>query len=290
MSPTGPMGPDIRPRPRALDLVHDILVLGGDGQVDKKAIVLQPGRWADFDPFLMMAEDWFSSGGFDWHPHRGMETITFVLTGHQAHTDNAGNDVVLAPGDAEWMTAGRGIVHREMASGNEPVHSMQLWLNLPHGSKLVEPRAQTLRGSGLPVVAGAGSLARVLGGRSNGVDGPAQRHWPVTVIDIELAPGASYGHDAPPADRAILYVRDGAITVGSTPLVAGQVGVSHPAGSNETAVEIEATQESRVSLFTGPPIGEPVVQRGPFVMSTPAEIDQAEADYRNGRFGPVPTS
>ena len=274
---------------RSLDRVHDVELFGPDGQVDRKAIVLPPGQWADFDPFLMMAEDWFSSRGFDWHPHRGIETITFVIEGSQRHRDNAGHDAVLGAGDAEWMTAGRSIVHQELAAGDGPVHSMQLWLNLAARSKMVAPRAQQLRGDALPVVDGEHSRARVLAGRSGQVTGPAEVHWPVTVMEVDLDAAGSFRHDAAPDERVILYLTSGAVTVGGVSLRAGQVGVSHPV-ADAVALEIHATEQSHVLVLAGAPIGEPVVQHGPFVMNTRAEVDQALVDYHAGRFGPVLTN
>jgi redox-sensitive bicupin YhaK (pirin superfamily) len=267
---------------RILHDVLDTLDLPGDGQVDQKRIVLMPGQWAKFDPFLMMAEDWFREPGFDWHPHRGMETVTFVLAGKQQHGDSTGGSSVLERGDAQWMTAGRGIIHRELAFGEAQVHSLQLWVNLPAALKMTEPRVQTLRRPALP--------ARVEpGARITTYAGPGAAtlvHSPISLLDVELDAGGATRLQIDPAWRSILYVLDGAVQVGGTTLVAGKVGVSDPGTAPTLA--LSAAAPSRVLLFSGAPLGEPVAHRGPFVMNTTAELDRAFADLRAGRLAPAP--
>src|SRR3954447_5297286 len=127
---------------RRIDRIHDVVHLGGDSQVDRKALVLPPGHFDLFDPFLMLAEDWFSTPGFDWHPHRGIETVTIVVDGALEHGDSRGNAGVLGPGDVQWMTDGSGIIHRELAHRDERVHSLTPWVNLPPTSKMVDSRCQ----------------------------------------------------------------------------------------------------------------------------------------------------
>lgn len=124
---------------RHIAKVSNSIHYGKDGQADDKYIILNPANWAETDPFLLMAEDWFSTNGFDWHPHRGIETITVVLEGELEHHDNRGGHGVLKPGDVQWMTAGQGILHSEMAHNKQQVHTLQLWLNLPAENKMVEP-------------------------------------------------------------------------------------------------------------------------------------------------------
>lgn len=276
---------------RDVAAVTERVVLGPDSQVDRKAVVVEPGRWEVHDPFLLMFEDWFSAVGFEWHPHRGVETVTVVLEGELEHRDNSGGHGVLGPGDVQWMTAGRGIVHTELAHRGREVHTLQLWLNLPADRKLVAPRYQDLRGAEVPVRREPGVEARVFAGTSGAVTGPAQRHVPVTMVDVRLDPGAVFVQDLSAADRGFAYVLDGEGRFGrdAREVAAGQVAhfeaATDPADASFAAT---ATSPLRFLLFAGPPLHEPVVAHGPFVMNTEAQIVEAFADYRAGRFGPVP--
>ena len=263
--------------PRRVDRIHGVTPLGRDSQVDEKALVIPPGYFELFDPFLMLAEDWFSSPGFDWHPHRGIQTVTVVLDGALEHGDNRGNAGVLGPGDVQWMTAGRGIVHRELAHRDEHVHTLQLWVNLPSSAKLVDSGYEDFSAAG-------GDLA-----------GRAAKHWPVTGARLRLEPGRSVRHPLPAGDRAFLYVLSGRVLAGddAEPVAAGEVAWSDPliGGAGDSLLDLVAPEGDDVVdaiLFSGRPIREPVVARGPFVMNTAAEIDQAFADFRSGKFGPVP--
>ena len=139
----GAMEPTVE---RALDRWHGVRRLGPDGQVDDKAIVIPPGAFVETDPFLLLSEDWFSSPGFDWHPHRGIETVTVVLDGALEHGDNHGHAGVLEPGAVQWMTAGEGIVHRELAYRDEHAHTLQLWVNLPAALKMAPARCRVPTG------------------------------------------------------------------------------------------------------------------------------------------------
>ncbi len=145
---------------RVVTRVEDKVRLGPDAQVDDKAIIIMPRDPRSTDPFLALAEDWFSEPGFEWHPHRGIETVTMVLDGVLEHGDNAGNAGALLPGDVQWMTAGRGIIHRELAFRNEHAHTLQLWVNLPSRRKMVETGYQDLRASTRPVGVDAGRPGR----------------------------------------------------------------------------------------------------------------------------------
>ncbi|HVF76403.1 MAG TPA: pirin family protein [Acidimicrobiales bacterium] len=269
---------------RRIDRAHGVTVTGGDSQVDRKALVIPPGYWDLFDPFLMLAEDWFSTPGFDWHPHRGIETVTIVVDGALEHGDNRGNAGVLGPGDVQWMTAGGGIVHRELAHRDERVHSLQLWVNLPSMHKMVEARYQDLSADKLTTVDGL----TVVSGRLGDVTGPAENHWPITGLQVALEPGTTRTLDLPPADRAFLYVMSGVVHVGDEVLRGGEVGWSDPADGPLVLNAPEGDELVRIVAFSGRPIGEPVVARGPFVMNTAAEIEYAYRDYMAGRFGPVP--
>jgi redox-sensitive bicupin YhaK (pirin superfamily) len=267
---------------RTLDEVLDTLDLPGDGQVDKKRIVLMPGRWAKFDPFLMMAEDWFTEPGFEWHPHRGMETVTFVLSGRQRHGDSTGVSSVLEAGDAQWMTAGRGIIHQELAEGSEQVHSLQLWVNLPAARKRTDPRFQDLRRAALPSSVNGGARVTTYAG-----PGAATTvNSPLSLFHVEMEKGARTVLEVDPAWRSVLYVLQGSIEAGGTAVPEGKVGLSHP--TTTSALALSARENAKVLVFSGLPLREPVAHRGPFVMNTAAELDEAMDDYRLGRLAPFP--
>jgi quercetin 2,3-dioxygenase len=280
-------------RERRIDRVHAIQVVGGNEQVDNKAVIFPRGDFALLDPFIALSEDWFSAPGFDWHPHRGIETVTTVLDGALEHGDNHGNVGVLEPGSAQWMTAGEGIIHREFAYRNEYAHTLQLWLNLPASKKLAHARYQDLSAGSMASVVGHGTRVEVVSGRMGGAVGPADNHWPITGLHVTMEPGRSVSLDLPGADRAFLYVMAGEVGVGGreTRLKASQVGWTDPVGAGPSTLELiapEGDEEVRVLLYSGEPIGESVVAYGPFVMNTREEIEQAFRDYHAGRFGAVP--
>lgn len=267
---------------RRIDTVLDTLDLDADGQVDRKRIVLQPGHWSSFDPFLMMAEDWFTQPGFTWHPHRGIETVTFVLSGRQRHGDTTGVSSILEPGDAQWMTAGRGIIHQELAEGDDTVHSLQLWINLPAAHKMMDPRLQNLRRAEQPTQRNGDATITVYAGPGSNT----QTVQPMAFVDVALrAKGTALLH-TPEEWRAIVYVLEGEVNIGDTKVAASQVALSHP-GSGDQLV-LESNTATRLLMFSGLPINETVVQHGPFVMNTHDQIDQAIADYHSGRLAPAP--
>ena len=267
--------------------------LGGDEQTDDKWLVLEPDHWVEFDPFLLMAEDWFSTKGFDWHPHRGIETITVVLDGELEHYDNHGDHGVLKAGDVQWMTAGRGLLHREMAHLKRSVHTLQLWVNLSADDKLVEPKYQDLRGDKMPVRREDGVEVRVFSGQSGNTKGPAANHVPVTMLDVRFNDGSnsSFTQELPAGDEGFVYALAGQGRFGSdgTSVTAGQVG--HLANTNitdgPTRLTVFAKGPMRFLLWTGQPLHQPVVAHGPFVMNNQDQIAEAFADYRAGVFGPI---
>ncbi|HUY52372.1 MAG TPA: pirin family protein [Streptosporangiaceae bacterium] len=292
------MAEDIAATPRRIDRTHGVTTLGPDAQVDDKALVIPPGDFRLADPFLLMSEDWFSSPGFDWHPHRGLETVTIVLDGALEHGDNLGSAGVLAPGDVQWMTAGRGIIHRELAFRNEHAHTLQLWVNLPGASKMTQTRYQDLPAAGQGVLTVPGATASVISGRSGAITGPARNHWPITGLLLSIEPGSSFTQRLPGHDRAFLYVLAGQVSAAGRMLRAGQVAWSDPVRrprSGATADDSQLTlrapdadEPAKVMLFSGRPIGEPVAVGGPFVMNSKAEIARAFRDFQAGKFGQVP--
>lgn len=274
-----------KPTRRTVARVETKRRLGPDAQVDDKAMIIGPDAPGRTDPFLVLSEDWFSSPGFEWHPHRGVETVTTVLDGVLEHGDNAGHAGALEPGDVQWMTAGRGIIHRELAYRNEHAHTLQLWVNMPAAAKLTGSGYQDIRAAGRPVSAAGGVRIDPVSGRSSaGVSGAL----------LTLEPGTALDHPLPATHRAFGYVLSGRALISGQKVVAGQVAWSDPAGPPGAASVLpvraapDQDEVTTIMLYSGPPIGEPVVLGGPFVMNTRAEIAAAFADFHRGAFGPVP--
>ncbi len=249
------------------------------------------GDFAATDPFLALMEDWFPRGVFGKHPHRGIETVTYVLEGRVDHYDNQGHEGVIGPGDVQWMTAGRGLIHNEIPAEGVVVHSLQLWVNLPAADKMTAPRYQDLAGDAVPVRKEPGVEVRVFSGASGGVTAATKNFVPVTMVEFRLEPGASVRQDLPADLNAVLVVLEGegAIGVDRAAVTAGDVAwLTRGDSAEPSEVAIHAGRRSlRALLYAGRPLREPVVAGGPFVMNTKAEIDQAYADYRAGRFGPI---
>lgn len=294
---------------RNISKVSERHFVGKDGQVDNKAILLEPGDWTEYDPFLLLSEDWFSNIGFDWHPHRGIETITLVLDGELEHHDNRGGHGILKAGDVQWMTAGRGLLHSEMAHKKNPVHTLQLWVNLPADKKMIEPRYQDLRRDQVPVRKeekqqdGDGLIeVMVFSGRSGNVQGPdtVAKHVPITMLDVVIRNngGVPFTQEIPAGQEGFVLILSGEGKFGkdNTPLKEGQIGYlsktnNSQGPTNLTVVADEkSTSQLRFLLWTGQPLRQPVVAYGPFVMNSKQQIDETISDYRNGAFGAIPDS
>lgn len=243
------------------------------------------------DPFLLLdafhsdrPEDYIA--GFPPHPHRGFETVTYLLAGCMRHEDNAGHAGVIESGGVQWMSAGRGIVHSEMPQQEDGLlFGFQLWVNLPASHKLIEPRYQEIPASGIPETQPAeGVHIRVIAGTTaDGTRGAvAELITPVTFLDIRLAPGAAY-HAPLTQATALVYPFEGSVSVGGeqAPLPAGTLG---QLGPGDELVLANTGEGSRLLLLAGEPLGEPVARHGPFVMNSEAELRQAFADYQAGRF------
>jgi len=250
------------------------------------------GRHTAFtDPFVLLAEDWMPRGAFPPHPHRGMETVTFVIEGAVEHRDSAGHRGVIRSGDAQWMTAGRGLEHEENAQKGVIAHTLQLWVNLPSAQKMTAPRYQDLVGADMPVRREPGVEIRVFSGQSAGVTSPTLNHTPVIMIDARIEPGASFLQSLPASDNAFVHVLSGVARVGATGDIvrANQLAWLSRSDETEASELVLAAGDApvRLLLFSGRPLREPVVFGGPFVMNTQSEIGQAFADYHAGRFGSV---
>ncbi len=261
---------------------------------------------AELDPFVhldQMGEVEYAPGepkGTPWHPHRGFETVTYMIDGTFEHSDSNGGGGVITNGDTQWMTAGAGILHIEkppealVASGGL-FHGFQLWVNLPRAQKWSPPRYQDLRAREVALVSSSdgGALVRVIAGDVAGHAGPGSTYSPMTLVHATLSPGARLSIPWRPDYNALAYVMAGHGTVGveGNPVATGQLAVFGP-GSALT-VAAGRFQEGRspnldVLLLGGRPIREPVAWMGPFVMNTRDEVIQAFADYQAGRLGSIP--
>jgi hypothetical protein len=278
--------------PRTVARVEAKTHLGPDAQVDDKNLIISPARPELTDPFLALSEDWFSSPGFNWHPHRGLETVTLVVDGVLEHGDNTGNAGALTTGDVQWMTAGRGIIHRELAFRDERAHTLQLWVNLPQQRKLTSTRYQDLLVARRPVIERDGTRIDLIAGRAGGLTGPAVNEWPISGAIITLEPGRRVDHLLPARDRAFCYVLSGQVTIAGRTVAAGQIAWSDPVpGAQTSSIAVETGDgetPSVVMTYSGEPIREPVALGGPFVMNTQAEIAQAFRDFHSGQFGDIP--
>ncbi len=295
-----PIRPSVEPRIETSRELEQVVVgrPTSDGAGVKLTRVLTQNLQKRLDPFLMLDE--FGSeeasdyvGGFPDHPHRGFETVTYMLNGRMRHRDSVGNSGLLTNGGVQWMTAGRGIIHSEMPEQEDGLmRGFQLWVNLPAKNKLTAPGYQDLPSDAIPEVQLAApegksgdTLVRIIAGAFAGVAGAVQP--PDTeplYLDVHLPAGGAI--DVPIADghNAFLYPYEGELSIGALarPLRKQQMGIlTSQAGSS--GVRVNAVSASRFILVAGKPLREPIVQYGPFVMNSPLEIEQAIRDYQSGK-------
>ncbi|CAN6447958.1 unnamed protein product [Victoria cruziana] len=257
----------------------------GDGAVVRRSI----GRLElkRLDPFLLLDEFSVSApAGFPDHPHRGFETVTYMLQGAFTHQDFGGHKGTIRTGDLQWMTAGRGIIHSEMPTGEGVQKGLQLWINLSAKEKMIEPRYQELQKEDVKRAERDGVEVRVIAGESMGIKSPVYTRTPSMYLDFTLKPGAQVHQPIPESWNAFVYIIEGEAVVGSansSPAATHHALVlSHGDGFS---VWNESPKPLRFVLIGGQPLNEPVVQYGPFVMNTQAEIDKTIEDYhccRNG--------
>jgi hypothetical protein len=263
---------------------------------------------ADLDPFVhldQMGEVEYAPGepkGTPWHPHRGFETVTYMIDGTFEHQDSNGGGGVITNGDTQWMTAGAGILHIEkppewLVTSGGLFHGFQLWVNLPAAQKWSPPRYQDLRASEVAVASSpdGGTLVRIIAGEVAGHKGPGSTYTPMTLVHATLSPGARLTVPWRADYNALVYAMAGQGTVGgeARPIETGQLAVF--GRGNALTLAALPTQESRspnldVLILGGRPIGEPVAWMGPFVMNTREEIMTAIADYQAGRLGTIPAT
>lgn len=253
------------------------------------------------DPFLLLDEmgpkDWGpgEAQGAPDHPHRGFETVTYMLAGRFEHRDSFGFSGQLEPGDVQWMTAGSGVVHSELPEegfrqAGGTVHGVQLWVNLPAAAKWTRPRYQDIPSGQIPELSGDWGKVRVLAGQLWGTASPVETHIPILYLHLVLAPGSQVSLPVSEDYHALAYLLAGSapVRIGGTSLSAGQLGVLGTGDTVSLAVpETEGTW-GQVLLVAGEPLYEPVARYGPFVMNTSTEIEQALRDFRDGRMGTIP--
>lgn len=251
---------------------------------------------ADVSPFLMldyagpaMFEPSDRPRGVEQHPHRGFETVTIVYEGEVEHSDNAGNSGKIGPGDVQWMTAGRGILHEEMhgrdfTARGGVLEMIQLWVNLPAKDKMTAPAYQELTATQIPVISlpGDAGTLRVIAGDYNGTGGAARTFTPINVFDMRLQAGGTTSLSLPDGFTTMALVLRGEVRVnGLKTLQPRDLALFELAGED---ILLEATEDTAILLLNGAPINEPIAGYGPFVMNTQDEIRQAFDDYRAGRF------
>jgi redox-sensitive bicupin YhaK (pirin superfamily) len=258
----------------------------------------------DLDPFIMMdqmGEVEYAPGepkGTNWHPHRGFETVTYILDGAFQHQDSHGGGGMITDGATQWMTAGSGILHietppAELVVSGGVFHGIQLWVNLPGVEKMTAPAYQNLEGRDSVLLSSSdgGALVRLIAGDLAGHTGPGSTRTPITVAHASVSRGAELDLPWKPEFNALVYVLAGSGTVGGRPVRTGQTVVL--GAGDRVVAQADATQESRhealeVMVLGGRPIREPVAQYGPFVMNTRSQLQQAVEDFQAGRFGVIP--
>ena len=295
-----PTGPEVQARP-----VHSITTaprgLEGEGFPVRRAFA--GVSHAELDPFIMMDQmgevDYppFEAKGTDWHPHRGFETVTYVIEGTFLHQDSHGGGGIISDGGTQWMTAGGGILHIETPPESLVVagglfHGFQLWVNLPGRDKMISPAYQNLEAELVTLLTtpDAGALIRLIAGEIDGHRGPGSTHTPITVAHITLSAGGRMELPWSPSFNALAYCMAGSGFAGPDrhPIELGQLALY---GAGDTVVlEAGPSGPLDVILLGGEPIGEPVAHYGPFVMNTVEELHQAVEDYQAGRLGQIPAN
>jgi len=295
------VGPDVAER-RVKSITMGPRGFEGEGFPVRRAFAGVP--FAELDPFIMMdqmgAVDYgpYEPRGTDWHPHRGFETVTYIIDGAFQHQDSHGGGGYIADGATQWMTAGSGILHIETPPESLVVsgglfHGLQLWVNLPSSSKMVSPNYQNLEASDVTLLTSpdGGALIRLIAGSLGGHEGPGSTHTPITVAHVTLAPGARVELPWSPSFNALGYVLSGSGSVGRSGhhIADGNLVVFERSGSTLVfSASADVDEPLELYVLGGRPIGEPVAQYGPFVMNNRAELQQAVEDYNAGRFGRIP--
>ena len=278
-------------------IVHSQRVREGGGFIVRRPFPTE--RFDHVDPFLLLDE----MGPVDYapgeavgapdHPHRGFETVTYMLDGEFEHEDSAGNRGTIAAGDVQWMTAGDGVIHSEMPANwirerGGRVHGFQLWVNLAARDKRIAPRYQDVRAATMPTWRSddGRAVVKVIAGRALGVEGAAQTRIPITYLDVALERGASIELEVPDIQSAFVYVFGGALLIGEQTRSAADGDMALL--SHGDTLKLQATEDgTRALVLAGQPLREPVARYGPFVMNTREEIYEAFTDFQSGHFGQI---
>jgi redox-sensitive bicupin YhaK (pirin superfamily) len=277
-------------RPRVVEqLIAGQLTSDGNGV--KLTRVLTQSFQQRLDPFLML--DAFGTdnpqdyiGGFPDHPHRGFETVTYMIAGRMRHRDSAGHEGLLQNGGVQWMTAGRGVIHSELPEQEDGrMEGFQLWLNLPTRDKMRAPWYRDIPSEEIPqFTTGDGVTVRVIAGRSQGIEGAVKREDTEPLyLDIAIPAGASFAQALPPSHNAFIYVYRGGVQVGGALVPAQRMAILGNDPDADGAV-LTALEPSRALLIAGKPLRQPIAQYGPFVMNTKDELMKAVQDYQSGNF------
>ena len=221
--------------------------------------------------------------GAPWHPHRGFETVTYLLAGEMEHEDSVGSKGVITPGDVQWMTAGKGIIHSElptkkMLDEGGLLHGFQIWVNLPAKDKMMNPRYQDITSDQSPTVEKDGVWVRVIAGECLGIESSIDTVIPITYVHVKMEPGASLEKNLDKELNGMIYVFKGEVSVEGKPVKDGSLALL----SVGSQVKIESKEESEFLILAGPELNEPIARYGPFVMNTREEILQAIDDYQRG--------
>ncbi len=283
-----------KPVRRIAQVVEPDYVMEGAGVLLRRSF--GPSRENPLDPFLLFDHFAFNDPiegpivGFPMHPHRGIETVTYMLEGNTRHRDSLGNVGVIGPGDVQWMTSGRGIMHEEMPKRGPSgrVDGFKLWVNLPADEKMSPPRYQEVSQEEIPVVEEGGAIVRIVAGEFGGVLGPVREIAAQPLyMDVSLQPGATFDLPVPASHTAMLYLFEGQISIfpaaGDSPAIEA-VRLLVLGEGEQISVRSSGPGSARFMLMAGAPFGEPIVPYGPFVMNTEEEIRQALADLRSGTF------
>lgn len=269
-------------------IIEPQLVMEGAGVLLRRSISPRPSN--EQDPFLLFDHFAFNNPlegplrGFPMHPHRGIETVTYMLDGVTSHRDSLGNSGEIGPGDVQWMTSGRGILHEEMPRRSESgnIYGFQLWVNLPAAQKMSQPRYQEVNASTIPVVEKDGVTIRLVAGEVDGVRGPVTEIAASPLyMDVKLTPNSTFTYPIQRGHTALAYVFEGTGEFSSE--VVESVGMV-VFNDNGDQIEVKSDAGVRFMLIAGAPFKEPIVPYGPFVMNTVEEIQQAIADLRSGNF------
>jgi redox-sensitive bicupin YhaK (pirin superfamily) len=269
-------------------IIEPQLVVEGAGVLLRRSV--SPRASNEYDPFLLFDHFAFNNPlegpirGFPMHPHRGIETVTYMLDGSVNHRDSLGNAGTISAGDVQWMTSGRGILHEEMPrrgqSGN--IYGFQLWVNLPAAQKMDQPRYQEVTSSTIPVVEKDGATIRLVAGEFDRVSGPVTEIAASPLyMDVKLAPGSRFSYPVPSGHTTLAYVFEGTGEFGDQIVESVSMVVFNDDGNQ---IEVKSESGVQFMLISGAPFKEPIVPYGPFVMNTVEEIQQAIQDLRNGTF------